>query len=639
MTQKFPYWAALAFATALLILAALSNGTCDEGDSIMHYIIARHAFEHPINFFDHWGKPVFTLLAAPFAYWGFMGMKLFNVLVSSFTVFFTVRIAQMLRFVRSYLVAVLLCFAPMYITNALSGLTEPLLALTLSIALYLCLRQQLLWATLLISFTPFMRSEGLIISGVFAAYLVHHWRWKYLPLLLFGHLVYSIAGYPYYHDWLWVFHKIPYSTLEPVYGSGSLLHFIKKLPEVVGRPANIFIALGVCYGIWRLAKDIWQNWRVSVTNQTDNWALALSIHHNEQSMSREEFWLIYGWSITFFVAHSLFWYLGIFASFGLMRVLIGIMPLLALVGVRGINFFLDSILSISPKVKNALAGIIALLVIGLNISSFHWQTNFGLNAAQHAFDKISQFVGNRYPQHTFYFDAIYGVMSLPKNFYDPMQYRPTTALYDGSPIPEKSLVIWDDWFSVVEAHNSLEKISQDRRFKLLQCFEEEVPIHKNRRKLCVFEKQPTPDSLQNQLLHHTFDAAPFDTSRSKIGKGSVKLDSNNAFSPGIDIYSAYLSPDCKALKVTAWVYQEQPIDTTVALPKLVHSYQQFQEVYGWNGQNIPHNLPLKQWHELSYTIPIQAEHRHKERLQIYFWNPNSTSIWIDDLVVTLQKNP
>ena len=39
----------------------------------------------------------------------------------------------------------------------------------------------------------------------------------------------------------------------------------------------------------------------------------------------------------FLIAHSLFWYLGIFNSLGLKRVLIGIMPMMALIVLYGFN--------------------------------------------------------------------------------------------------------------------------------------------------------------------------------------------------------------------------------------------------------------------------------------------------------------
>ena len=44
------------FLCAGVALAFIANGTCDEGDSVMHYQYARWAPFHSKLFFDHWAK-------------------------------------------------------------------------------------------------------------------------------------------------------------------------------------------------------------------------------------------------------------------------------------------------------------------------------------------------------------------------------------------------------------------------------------------------------------------------------------------------------------------------------------------------------------------------------------------------------
>ncbi len=60
----------------LCIVAITANGTADEGDSVNHYLYSRYAFAHPENFFNHWAKPIFVMITAPVAYFGFTAMKL-----------------------------------------------------------------------------------------------------------------------------------------------------------------------------------------------------------------------------------------------------------------------------------------------------------------------------------------------------------------------------------------------------------------------------------------------------------------------------------------------------------------------------------------------------------------------------------
>jgi hypothetical protein len=79
----------------VLCLAAIAfNGTADEGDSVEHFLYAKYAFIHPENFVNHWAKPVFVWIAAPFAQLGFSGVKFLNVSCWALQLVFIVRIAR-----------------------------------------------------------------------------------------------------------------------------------------------------------------------------------------------------------------------------------------------------------------------------------------------------------------------------------------------------------------------------------------------------------------------------------------------------------------------------------------------------------------------------------------------------------------
>lgn len=57
-----------------------SEGYIGDADSATHYRFARYAWKYPVNLLDHWAKPVFTLLASPFAKFGHTGVSVFNLL-------------------------------------------------------------------------------------------------------------------------------------------------------------------------------------------------------------------------------------------------------------------------------------------------------------------------------------------------------------------------------------------------------------------------------------------------------------------------------------------------------------------------------------------------------------------------------
>ena len=136
----------LFFLTAGLILLFVAKGIGDDGDSAMHYQFARYAPAHHELFFHHWAKPLYVLLASPFAQFGILGIKVFNLLLSCLSVFITWRIAVTLHIKRSTLASLFLVLSPAFIALSLSGLTEPLFALTLAAAVLLYLKEKELLA-------------------------------------------------------------------------------------------------------------------------------------------------------------------------------------------------------------------------------------------------------------------------------------------------------------------------------------------------------------------------------------------------------------------------------------------------------------------------------------------------------------
>ena len=47
-----------ALLSISVLMAFITRGTYDSGDSIKHYLFARYAFEHPLNLLESWAKPL-----------------------------------------------------------------------------------------------------------------------------------------------------------------------------------------------------------------------------------------------------------------------------------------------------------------------------------------------------------------------------------------------------------------------------------------------------------------------------------------------------------------------------------------------------------------------------------------------------
>lgn len=426
MKKNAIYVVLFIYAIVAALILLFFDGTGDNGDSISHYLFAKFAPLHPQLFFNHWAKPVYVLLASPFAQFGFTGVKLFNVIVSLLTIFFTFKIAQKLKLKNSIIVTVILIFSPLSFVLTFSGLTEPLFALFIGISLYAILEHKYITACLIVSFLPFVRSEGLIIIGVYGLYFLIKREWKLLPLLLVGHIVYSIAGFFVYKDLFWVFNKIPYAHLSSIYGSGKLFHFFRQLIYVIGVPIYILFWIGTISIVWKSIKK-------TIT-------LELQI-------------LVFLGFLSFFIAHSLFWYLGIFNSMGIIRVLIGVGPLISIISLTGFNFITEDAFKNKRIPKFITQGLIIAYILifpfTFNPAAINWERDFNLSQDQRSAIQVVDFINqNMGPDHRFVFAHPYLSEVLKIDHFDDNKRLELTRDVINQ-IKPGDIIIWENWFAVV----------------------------------------------------------------------------------------------------------------------------------------------------------------------------------------------
>lgn len=415
------------YAGIAILTIILFNGTGDAGDSIMHYLFAKFAPDHPVLFFDHWAKPVYVLMVSPFAQSGFIGVKIFNAIVVLLTIFFTYKIAIQLNIKNAIMSAVFLIFSPLYFVLTFSGLTEPLFALFLSIALFAILKKKYITTIILVSFLPFIRSEGLILIGVFGLYLLFKRKWKLLPLLLFGHIVYTIIGYFFYHDILWTINKIPYANLNSVYGSGNLFHFIEHLIYVIGLPIYILFWIGVLTLIW------------NTINKKTNFELQILV--------------LLGF-FAFLIAHSLFWYLGIFNSMGLTRVMIAVIPLISIISLFGFNFITEDLIGNKKKVKLVVQGFLIAYILIFpftnNPAAINWEKDLNLSIEQQTAHQVGDYIDKHIGgDHRFIYTHPYLSQVLDIDHFDNNKHLELTQGYFNH-TKAGDIIIWENWLSVVE---------------------------------------------------------------------------------------------------------------------------------------------------------------------------------------------
>jgi hypothetical protein len=430
----FIYYALILFALISVLTIAFFNGTGDAGDSVYHYLFARYAPEHPELYFDHWAKPVFVLLASPFAQFGFTGIKAFNCLVSGFTILITCKLAALLKYRNVELVPVIMMFSPLYYILTFSGLTEPLFALFTVTGIYLCAKNKYSAAAVVISLLPYVRSEGLIIAGVFALYFLVKRKWNLIPLLLTGSLIYSLAGYFIYGDLLWVFSKIPYAQLSSAYGSGPISHFFHELVNVTGVPLYILLWVGF---------------------------IAMILKSIRKKIAEEEQVLVWLGFSCFFLAHTLFWYLGIFNSMGLKRVFIGVMPLMAIIILQGFNFVTEEIFK-PDRYKKWIQALLVIYIVVFpftpNPAAIQWKKDLTLNIDQVLVHECARELhARKLDKPPVLFNHRYFSIALGLDYFDARESgRVSRAAINNMKAGE--ILIWDNIWTQAETGLSLNEI-------------------------------------------------------------------------------------------------------------------------------------------------------------------------------------
>ncbi|MBH8570310.1 hypothetical protein KB206_15570 [Microvirga sp. STS02] len=447
-----------------VLVAFLTKNTYDSGDSILHFLFARAVPQHPENLLDPWAKPVFTLLAALPSQGGFLGMKLFQCVVVAVSARLAYVTARQLQLPWPAL-AILFCYAaPDYFRVQFSGLTEPTFGLVLIAAVALAVTNRPVWSAVVLSFLPFVRSEGSMFLGIWTVYLVWNRSWRALPFLFVGYAVYSFVGGLVLGDFTWVFTKNPYG-LHSQYGHGLWGRFVESMPTLLGWPLLVFAVLGGLRMLWRATK-------------LREWL---------QPLFRAELLLIYGSIVAFIVMQSAFWAFGLFGSFGMTRVLVVITPLCVVAALSGLAWL--SQLGSSARVRGliATAGVVAVVVMlfshdytyqaesGTNVgwrSTLHWRRDFQESPDMILADQGAAWLKNHdagYKWHPISFSHLYFAVPMDVDIFNLDAKPPLTKDYapylDG--VPVGTYIYWDGWFCPVESHLPLELLQKDSRFKQL----------------------------------------------------------------------------------------------------------------------------------------------------------------------------
>ncbi len=436
----------LLLAASYSVLVFLSEGTVGGADDMTHYRYARYAFQNPYFFIHHWGKPFFTALTAPFAQFGWNGIRIFNVLAGTATAYFTYRTARLLNFSFPWLAIFLVISSPLYTVMMLSGMTEILCSLVLILSIFLFYRRTYIWSALILSFIPFVRTEAFVIIPLFLSAFIWLRRFKAIPFLFVGFVFYSVAGSFHFNDIFWVIHEMPYKGgAEGIYGSGPLLHYVKYSRLIFGWGLKVLIAGGLLTWIARPVLDR--------GSSKKDWLIEMLV--------------VYLPFIAYFSAHSYVWWRGTGNSIGLIRVMAAIIPSAALLALLAWSTLWEWIrIPNKWKLYTALAFSIFLVII----PHLNYQIPVPLEGEQKLVKEASDWLksSEHYDQKIYYYDPFFSFF-LDLNPYDEERSRAFVHNREAPEynVPEGGIVIWDAHYSPNEGRLLLERLMDNPHFKLI----------------------------------------------------------------------------------------------------------------------------------------------------------------------------
>jgi hypothetical protein len=450
--------ALLVFLIAAVFYAinfSVSEGFNGGADTITHYQMSKYSWQHDYLLMDQWGKPVFTILFSPIAQLGFNAVVVMNMMLIFLGAFWAMGIARDLGLKRPWLVALLTLWLPVVVGNSVSSLTEMICALFLIGYIRLALQQRFILAGIVVGFMPFARSEGFVIVALILLYYAFTARWKYMPWLLVGSVVFNTLGYFITGKTLWIFQSNPYvNTTFDMYGHGTFYHFFQyALP-----------LFGFTYLLWLLqtvrevpkALQLWKS---------RSWTL------NEQVW----IWLIAGSAWGYFLAHTVLWWQGMWASLGLGRVMFVIAVPIALMAVKTIEWLLEK--GSVMYQRSLLVFIVAItLAAPFIIRTFSFQEIMIFPALGE--EEIQNKVAANYLEQNFdtentKFFTAHPYLNLLLDV-DPFDIKKIETLNKVENAKPGDVVVWDGHFGPNEMELPKEQLETDSTFELLQVIEPET---------------------------------------------------------------------------------------------------------------------------------------------------------------------
>jgi len=431
----------------------LGDNVLDPGDGVKHFQTSKFSWKYLHLLFDHWGKPLYTLLTSPFAQFGFKGMIVFNIILYVLSASFLLMICEELSIKNSWLIVVFCFSSPIYFWLVLSGLTEVLMATICVLVLYLFLKERFILGCVLLSFSLFSRPESNMVIPWYMLFLILGKNYKYIPLIFLGPIIYSVLGYFHYDDIFWIVTKRPYSSTN-TYGSGELFHFVLGYKQILGSVISFSFVIGMAFLLFNVVQKRFAN----ITQET-KWLLLI---------------LFPAGSVL--IVHSFVWWKGMQGSAGYFRVMASMVPFACLVALFGINKLIELIPNRMRALNKGIPVALILLGTGTVYLSFkNIPIDERLMIEQRTLVRVANWYKTAGDDKKIYYMSPYFAYQANINPFSEKGQRDNMKRFSDKQTPSNNMktgefILWDGQFSENEAKMTLTLFLKDDHLELIQSF-------------------------------------------------------------------------------------------------------------------------------------------------------------------------
>ena len=624
MPVRFHRWILQFLGLALILLAFISEGFPGGADAINHFLISQRAFEHPDLFLDQWNKPLFTLVSAPFAQFGFGGVRVLNVMLGFISIILLYYTAKKDHDKAAIAIPFILLGMPVYTQILPSAMTEPLFGLLMAGSIW-ALRSNRIWlAALLIGLSPFARQEGYILIPFALAFMIIAGRWRQTLWLTCGGLLAFVAGLILLNDPKYLISSFPYgSAASDIYGHGTWGHFIGEYRMLFGVPNAVLISVG--------AVTLF----VSV--------FTYPLKHQLKDPRRIALYFSLLVAATFLVGHTYLWATGSGGSVGLLRVIAAASPAFAYLAFQGWAFMLGS-----KPLRNPIAmGVGTSLMVVVLV--FHLNQVIAIPFAQTPTENTIQELtdwGAGYDLDEgkiYYFDPS---MYFFANGRMPLQHPEEWPMISGNTASRDlrpgDHVIWDAHFGPNEGRLPYDTLRMNPFMRVIKRFTPEISFNVlggRPYQIVVFEMTDTKVVRRKRKRirrSKSFEATVQETDRIVVdpleSDKCMVSDINRKYTTIRDTISAMEAEQILQMNIKAKVYWNP--DGKTPEFSLVASIVDGENSLLYSGfRSDKMDLKPGAWNPIESEITLPPGLPDQAELVVYVWYINGPNILIDDLEI------